>query len=718
MLINQIDTRQGTDSTSEFSHGNTLPYTGVPFGMNYLIPQTTFDDTSWSFSPTSHQLAGIKITHQPSPWIGDFSSFILSALTGDVEINSKTFDRVGSYRPNEATFNPHYLSIYDQRYEVQTEITPTTYGDIFKYQFNRNIPKIIVHIPKNGEFILDDNQNELKLLVRNYDSHFNSDFKLYAALKCDKAIKSTLTLHQDEPEYDSMILSFADTNEINVKLTTSFISFNQAQITLNRLSNLTFENAKKTAQETWQSYLDLIMVTDRDKKRLSTFYHCMYRTFLFPQRCYELDSDNHPIHYDLYHDTVKSGYLYMNNGFWDTSKTVYPLFAILIPKTYHQMMFGFYNSYLESGYLPKWLAPDERGMMPGTLIDAVIADASVKGILNEDEMKQFLDAMLKSATQKSNDERLGRLGMDDFNKYGYLPADKYPESVNQTLDYTYSDFCISQVASLLHKDKLAKKYATSALNYKNIFDSETGLMRPKNSNGQFKSDFDSIRWGTDYTEGSSWQNSFAVYHDIAGLKKLYSKKHTFLQILLNLSNQKPAFNVGGDGFQIHEMTEMAAIDFGQIAISNQPSFHLPYLFEYTDHPEYTELLIKQLANQFNDSIDGFPGDEDNGSMAAWFIFACLGFYPLCPGSDEYVFGIPLFDKVQINLPNDKKFTIKTNRNYPQNQFVQNRSLNGQELKQRFLKYSQIIKGDNLEINLCLLPETKYDEQLPFSLSKK
>jgi len=716
MQVSQIDTRQGTNNTADFSHGNTLPYTGVPFGMNYFVPQTTFEDTSWYFSPTSHQFAGIKITHQPSPWIGDFSAFTLSSATGRIDLSSKSFDQVGSYRPDEAIFNPHQISIYDQRYEVRTQVAPTEYGAIFKYSFDRNEPKIIDHIPKKGQFKLNADQDELDLLVQNFDAHFNDDFKFYAKLKFDRKIQSTVTMHQTDPDYDSMILSFEDTDEINVHMVTSFISFDQATVALNRLNDSNFEDVKKTAQDSWQHYLDLVDVTDRKRTKVSTFYHCLYRIFLFPQKCYEIDENDEPIHYDLYNNEVKTGYLYMNNGFWDTSKSVYPLFSLLAKDEYHQMLLGFYNSFLESGYLPKWLAPEERGMMPGSLIDAVIADASIKGILTQDEMQQFLDAMLKSANVESSDERLGRVGMGDFNSYGYLPFDKYKESVNQTLDYTFSDFSISQVAKLVGNDELAAKYEKSALNYQNIFDPETGLMRPKDSEGEFKPDFDSISWGDDYTEGSSWQNSFAVYHDINGLKNLYSKSLTFEQTLIRLANQKPSFNVGGYGFQIHEMTEMSAIDFGQIAISNQPSFHLPYLFAYTDHPEYTQLLVKQLSNQFNDSIDGYPGDEDNGSMSAWYVFSCLGFYPVCPGSDEYVFGISQFDKIVLNIQGSKKFTIRSKRNYPQNQFVESRLLNGEKLSQRFIKQEQLTSGGELVSNLCLLPADASNEELPFSLS--
>lgn len=718
MKVSQIDTRQGTNNTAEFSHGNVLPYTGVPFGMNYFVPQTTLEDTSWFFSPTSHQFAGIKVTHQPSPWIGDFSSFILASTTGKIDINSKSFSQIGSYRPNEATFNPHQISIYDQRYEVKTEVAPTEYGALFKYTFDRSEPKIIVHVPKKGDLLLNDHKNELDIIVRNYDCHFNNNFKLFAKIKFDVNIKSAITKHQSNPDYDLIILSFNDTEEINLHLATSFISLDQAQIALNHYNNSNFYEAKKVAEDTWQHYLDLIEVQDKNKAQISTFYHCLYRIFLFPQRCYELDENDAPIHYDLYNNEVKPGYLYMNNGFWDTSKSVYPLFSLIANREYHQMLMGFYNSFLESGYLPKWLAPDERGMMPGTLIDAVIADASVKGILNKDEMQKFLDAMIKGATVESNDNRLGRLGIADYNSYGYLPYDKYSESVNQTLDYAYSDFCISQVAKLIGDEEIASKFSKSASNYKNLFDSNSGLMRPKDSNGSYRPRFNSIRWGTDYTEGSAWQNSFAVYHDINGLQKMYGANLSFEKILKQLANHTPSFNVGGYGFQIHEMTEMAAIDFGQIAISNQPSFHLPYLFAYTDHPEYSQLLIKQLTKVFDDSINGYPGDEDNGSMSAWYIFACLGFYPVCPGTDEYVFGISQFDKIVLHLHENKKFTIITKRNNFQNQFVETRTLNGNKLQQRFIKHHQITTGGELTSNLSLLPCTNKDETKPFSLSNE
>jgi predicted alpha-1,2-mannosidase len=440
--------------------------------------------------------------------------------------------------------------------------------------------------------------------------------------------------------------------------------------------------------------------------------------FLFPQKFYELDANMEPVHYDTTARSVKKGVLYTNNGFWDTYKTVYPLYSIIAPKEYEEMLEGYLNSYREAGFLPKWLSPDERGLMPGTLIDAVIADAAAKGIGLE-MMPELLEAMLKAATTQSEQTCYGRQGTLDYIKYGYVPSN-YHESVNHTLDYAYSDYCISRVAELLDKTDLADKYRESALNYRNIFDSEIGFMRAKDQNGQFRTDFNDTSWGRDYAEGSAWQNGFAVFQDFQGLIDAYGSKERFFDKITELCNKKPDFDVLGYGFEIHEMSEMAAIDFGQVAISNQPSFHIPYLFNYVGQPGSSQVVIKQiLTHLFNSGFDGYPGDEDNGSMAGWYVFSSMGFYPVSPGSNEYVLGIPLFDQVTIELPNGKQMQIRTDNNNPQSNFVSNVKLAGQDYTKLFITYEDIMEGKTLDFRLGLAPTYRdyKPEELPFSISK-
>lgn len=695
MNIENIDTRHGTNNRPGFSHGNTLPYTGVPFGMNYFCVQTNDEDTPWFFSPTDHNYSGIRLTHQPSPWIGDFQQLIFSAVSGLNTIED--FNTInGSYRPEDATFNPHYLRVFDQRYNAMTELTPDTYGANIHYDFESSDNSILIRIPDNGSFKVTD--NHILAQVQNYHSDFSDNFTEYVVFEFDTTIQATTTFDDGK----TILIKFGDVTTLNMKLAVSFISLEQAQLNLSRIS-CDFEASLEKAKSSWQTYFDLIKIDDKNKSQISTFYHTLYRTFLFPQKCYELDQNKKPIHYDIYNNVVKPGFLYMNNGFWDTSKTVYPLFSILIPEEMKQMLDGFYNSYLESGFLPKWLAPDERGMMPGTLIDAVIADAAVKGLIEPDKLKSFLTAMIESSTKKTDNDKFGRQGTVDYDKFGYLPADKYSESVNNTLDYAYSDFCISQVAKILNETEIYQKYHDSALNYKNLFDPETGLMRAKLTNGKFKEPFDSLSWGTDYTEGSAWQNSFSVFHDIDGLKSMYNGKPSFRDTLIELCNQKPRYNVGGYEMEIHEMTEMAQLNFGQLALSNQPSFHIPYLFMYTDKPEYTSILVKQLMNKFDDTINGYPGDEDNGSMSAWYIFSALGFYPVCPGSGRYIIGKPQFDQVTISLPNHKQAKIITKDNVTQNQFNHLESVNGNSIPTNYLTHEQIVSGSTIINRLSLLP---------------
>ncbi|WP_125588225.1 GH92 family glycosyl hydrolase [Companilactobacillus jidongensis] len=697
MNIENIDTRHGTNNSSDFSHGNTLPYTGVPFGMNYFCVQTTDEDTSWFFKPTDHNYSGIRLTHQPSPWIGDFQQLTFTAISESNDITDLNTIS-GSYNSDEAIFQPNYLRIKDQRYGVTSELTASTYGANVRYSFHSHDNGFLLKVPKAGRFTVKNNQ--VLVTVQNYTSDFSDNFVEHVRFNFDAEIKST---QQFETEmYDLFLVNFGDIDELNMTLAASFISQEQAQLNLSRIES-DFEISMKSAAAEWQKYFDLIEIDDPNKQNISTFYHNLYRIFLFPQRCYELNKTNEPVHFDIYNKNIKTGFLYMNNGFWDTSKTVYPLFSILIPETFKEMLDGFYNSYLESGFLPKWLAPDERGMMPGTLIDAVVADAAIKGLLSIDKLKLFLKAMIDSSTKTTANDKFGRQGATDYDHYGYLPADKYKESVNNTLDYAYSDFCISQVAQVIGETEIQQKYFKSAMNYQNLFDSETGLMRAKLSNGKFKEPFDSLSWGTDYTEGSSWQNSFSVFHDIDGLRDLYKDKTGLRDTLVQLCNQAPAYRVGGYGFEIHEMTEMAQLNFGQLALSNQPSFHIPYLFMYTDKSEYTSILVKQLMKKFNDTIDGYPGDEDNGSMSAWYIFSALGFYPVCPGSDQYIVGIPQFDRVELNLANNKQTTIITKNNLPQNQFNHLESINDKSSPERYITHEQITAGSKIINRLTLLP---------------
>lgn len=729
MNITEIDTRLGTKNNFRFSNGNTLPLTGAPFAMNFFTVQNDGSQGSWFFDPDSRRFEGFRVTHQPSPWMGDFQH--LQILPISIAPEATISDPAGSFDNTTALFAPTQLQLHDLRYDIASQLVPSTYGAILTshYPDNQN-SGIQLELP--GKFDLTLSSHQISGWVSNFSGCEDPEFKMYVVFNFSQPLNLTrtklLTVNCQAVEIsdqthlkgtDLRLCAFFNGQENSLQFASSFISLEQAQLNLSRQLSKGPKQQLTEVIDAWQHYFQRIEINDRQHTdRVKTFYTMLYRMFLFPQKFYELDEQKQPIHYDTKAKMTRPGILYTNNGFWDTYKTVYPLYSLIAPELLQEMLQGFLTSYRESGFLPKWLSPDERGLMPGTLIDAVIADAARKDLIAPTELNEFLEAMIKSATVQSDDPKYGRRGTLDYLKYGYVP-DTHDESVNHTLDYAYSDYCISVVAEKLGQTELAKKYRQSALNYQNIFDPEVGFVRPKDPNGHFEKDFSPIEWGHGYTEGSAWQNGFAVYQDVAGLSQLYGSTDAFYQKLVELVNTPPKFDVGAYGFEIHEISEMVALSFGQLAMSNQPSFHIPYLFTYVKHPEMTQLLVKQLLlTSFAASPTGFPGDEDNGSMAGWYVLSALGFYPVTPGSGEYVLGMPIFDQVILHLPADKTFELKTKHNFDQNQFIKARQFNGQDYHMSYLTHEDFMAGGQLTVDLGLAPDPRplNNDELPYSIS--
>lgn len=700
-----IDTRTGTASHPNFSHGNTLPLTGVPFGMNYLAVQTAGENGAWFFDPESRNYQGIRLTHQPSPWIGDFQHCLFNAVP------QGSHDATGVYQPDAATFSPALINIFDEHHQVRTQATATARGGSLRFTSHAETLDLQMNAPDRWQVLRHD-ENSIVLQLQNFAASEDSNFSMYLALGTDAQIDwSAATVLLDKTQSGpfttpvtaggTLILPGTNDGPTTVWFATSFISPEFAQRELAKLRPQSFFSLAQANQTTWDDKMAIFQVQDRHADQVQTFYTNWYRALLYPMRFYERDEQGSPVHYSTIKQTVLPGRLYTNTGFWDTYKTSFPLYALVLPEQYGYFLEGFLNSAKETGYLPKWLSPDERGMMPGTMADAVVADAVTKGI-RPDLWPELLAAMVHGATVPSPDGKYGRPNLKDYHTYGYLPADIH-ESVNQTLDYAYSDALIGVVAKALGKNDLAEKYTKAGHNYRHLFDPQYGLMHPKDRSGRFVPDFDPFTWGTGFTEGSAWQNSFAVYQDIPGLINLAGGPQPFLRTLHALANAAPQFNVGTYGGVIHEMAEMSALSFGQIAISNQPSFHIPYLFALAGEKSATELIVKQLLlHVFNAGPAGFPGDEDNGSMSSWYLWSALGLYPVRPGFDDYVWGIPLFDEVTIQLP-DHALNLTTENNADYLLFVKERIADGQPIDQATITHQELIKTTQLTTNLSLLP---------------
>ena len=690
-ILESIDTRFGTASKHAFSRGNTLPYTGVPFGMNYFVPQTSDQEGSWFFDPHLPIFQGIRLTHQPSPWIGDYSWLLLTPVAGEIS-GDTLFHRQSSYNLDSAIFNPHYLRIFSERYQIETQLTPTCYGASIQLRQTQG-KALSIYLHADDDLTVDQaDKQTLNLRQSGLTETNKSPLVMFTALAFSKDI---LSIKQEGRDW-RIDLAGA---EVQVQLATSFISKEQARF---NLPSKDFEETKADAKESWEDLLGRFDVVETGPVDRTFFDHCLYRIFLFPQTFYEVNEQGESIHIDLASGTIKPGLLFTNNGFWDTFRTSFPLFALIIPEHYRQFLEGFLNSYRDTGYLPKWLAPDERGMMPGTLIDGILADSSCKDMAPELE-EEFLKAMVETATKSDPKVINGRHGLSQYQEIGYLSTD-YHESVSHTLDYAYSDFCISTCAAKLGQEELAQTYAHYSKNYQNLFDPETGYMRARDVDGNFRPDFSPYSWGRDYAECSAIQASLGVLHDISGLSQLMGGKEAFSNYLLKVCQSLPLFETTGYGYEIHEMSEMATASFGQLAISNQPSFHVPYLFRYSNVPQYTSLLIKTLRQKaFRAGWDAYPGDEDNGSLSAWYVWSALGFYPTCPGKATYDLGIPLFDHLRVYLAQeDKWLEIRTQQNHEHFHFVQNCLLDGKEVQS--IGHKDLLDAQSLDFTLSWLPK--------------
>ena len=688
-ILETIDTRFGTASKHAFSRGNTLPYTGVPFGMNYFVPQTSDQEGSWFFDPHLPIFQGVRLTHQPSPWIGDYSWLLLTPVTGEIS-GDTLFHRQSSYNLERAIFNPHYLRTFSERYQIETQLTPTCYGASIQLRQTQG-KALSLYLHAADELTVEQVDKKTLALRQEGETETNKNpLVMFTALSFSKDIES---INQEGQDW-RIDLAGA---EAQVQLATSFISKEQA---LFNLPKQNFEETKTNAKESWEDLLGRFDVVETGSVDRTFFDHCLYRLFLFPQTFYEVNEQGENIHMGLASGTIKPGLLYTNNGFWDTFRTSFPLFALIIPEYYHQFLEGFLNSYRDTGYLPKWLAPDERGMMPGTLIDGLIADSACKGMAPELE-EEFLKAMIETATKADPKAVNGRHGLAQYQELGYLSTD-YHESVSHTLDYAYSDFCISTCAAKLGQEELAQTYSQYSKNYQNLFDPETGYMRARDVDGNFRPDFSPYSWGRDYAECSAVQASLGVLHDISGLSQLMGEKEAFSNYLLKTCQSLPLFETTGYGYEIHEMSEMATAPFGQLAISNQPSFHIPYLFRYSNYSQYTSLLIKTLRQKaFRSGWDAYPGDEDNGSLSAWYVWSALGLYPTCPGKANYDLGIPLFDHLRVYLAEKEQWLdIRTQQNHEHFYFVKDCRLDGKE--KQSISHQELLNAKTLDFALSWL----------------
>ena len=725
-ILDYANPTQGNESVHTFSEGNTLPLIARPFAMTHWAPQT--ENGNRFFKPSAHQIQGIRATHQPSPWIGDYGHFLFTVQSGQRFLPAS--QRSSSFRMDKTVIKPHFFKTKMLRYDTTLEFTSTERCSILRAIFpSHQDARLIVDLFDGpGEFNIDHETNSISGFTRANSGGVPDNFALYFYLKFDNIITESGIFIDEEilpstnqytGESPNAFVEFSKpTKPIIARIATSFISVKQAKNNLaSEVGEKTFDETLVESHEVWSEVLNQIEIKGGTERQLKTFYSCLYRTHLFPRAFYEYDENGKPHHYSPYDGNLHSGVLYADNGFWDTHRTVYPLLALLDPSRLCEILQGWVQAYREGGWFPKWSSPGYRACMIGTHLDAVIADAVVRGI-DDFDVETAYEAMIKNANEVGDDEgNYGRRGIKAFEKLGWVPHDEIEHAASRTQDFAYNDFCIAQVARFLGKESDSIKYYNRARYYKNTFNNQTGFMQGRLRDGSWAIPFNEFSWGNEYIEGSAWQCTWAVPHDAAGLIQLLGGSKKTVAKLNQLLSLPTHFEVGHYGTEIHEMTEMAAVDFGQYAHSNQPVHHVLYLYTYANAPHLTQYWVRQVLNELY-SPEKFCGDEDNGEMAAWYIFSSLGIFPFCPGHPSFVLSSPLFEGATINLKNGKKIEITTEGSSPDNVYFENVILNGEIHTKADVLHKNISEGAKLHFKMTSKPtEKKYAEKdLPYSLT--
>ncbi len=726
-----VNVKMGTQSTDKLSCGNTNPITSIPFGMNHFFLQTR-NDNQWPFYPHDARTGGLRLAHIASPWLGDYSKMVFYPATGDGNDATRTDgSQECAYNVKNFVMTPAYIYAELMRYGIKMEFAPTLRSGIIRATWDELASKvgkdgdtrrITVFVDgKNNQFNIDETGK-----ITGYTDnsrfwrteHIPENFKMYFAISFDRRINKEKTIISEK----GISIAFeGEPSVINCRFATSFVSIEQAETNFkNEVVDKTLEDVRELCEQEWESYLGRIEI-DASDDIMRTFYSCFYRTFLFPRTFHEIASDGSIIHYSPANGKICDGIMYTDNGFWDTYRTVYPIFSIIAREKYREICEGLVNFYKEGGWLPRWMSPSALDCMPGTAIDAVFGDAAEKGVVTDEKLLcEMLEALLKHIDNPPASPALGRDGWESFKKLGYVTSN-YVESVNKTQDYSYGNFCASKVAKAIGKTEIAERLMATAQNYQKLFDAETGFLRAKDENGNMRTDFTEFDWGGDYTEGGPWQNSLAMYHDFGGYAKLLGGKDVLLKRVERLFATYPYFRIYGYDKEIHEMTEMAiCAEFGQCALCNQPSFHLPYMFSCLGDRDQSAYWVKKCVRElFKAEPEGFPGDEDNGTMASWYVFSALGFYPVCPGCAEYVIAAPSVKHAVIHLENGKAFEINAPKNNADKSYASKIKLNKALLKRTVIDHESIMMGGQLVFNMSTKPSgQKYtDKQLPYSITR-
>ena len=730
--VEYVNPLVGSESTFELSTGNTYPATARPWGMNFWTPQTGKMGDGWQYQYTATKINGFKQTHQPSPWINDFGQFAIMPVVGKPVFSQS--ERASWFSHKAEVSKPYYYKVYLAEHDVVTEFTPTERAVMFRFTFPENDSYVVVDPFDNGSYVkVLPEENKIIGYTTKNSGGVPEGFKNYFVIQFDKPFNYQATVSdgvltenklEQEAKHAGAIIGFKTKKGevVHARIASSFISYDQAELNLKELGDDSFETLKEKGKQVWNELLTRVEVEGGNLEQYRTFYSCLYRSLLFPHKFYEINEKGDIVHYSPTTGEVLPGYYYTGTGVWDTFRCLFPLLNLLYPSVNKEMQESFLNAYRESGFYPEWSSPGHRGCMVGNNTASVLADAYLKGVKVEDTETLWKGLMASVNGVHPTVSSSGRLGYEYYNELGYVPYDvKINENVARTLEYAYDDWCIYELAKALKRpQKEIDLFAKRALNYQNVFDPEHNLMRGKNKDGKFQTPFSPLKWGDAFTEGNSWHYSWSVFHDPQGLMDLMGGREVFVQMLDSVFAVPPLFDDSYYGQVIHEIREMQVMNMGNYAHGNQPIQHMIYLYNYAGEPWKAQYWLRQVMDRmYTPNPDGYCGDEDNGQTSAWYVFSSLGFYPVCPGTSQYIIGAPLFKKATLHFENGKTLEINAPQNSAENIYIESMKLNGQTYTKNYLDYNDLMKGGVWYVEMGDTPNKTRGTQasdLPYSFS--
>ena len=733
-LVELVDTRQGTDSHFGLSYGNTYPTTAMPYGMHTWSAQTGPNGEGWKYQYFIDRIRGFQQAHQCSPWMSDYAVYSLMPETGELVFDQEK--RAAKFSHADETAHPHYYKVTFEN-GITTEMAPTTRGVHLRFTYPRkggDAYLVLDGYTAQSVIRIDPEKREISGWVNNHRFvnkpetfrswfviRFDCPFEEYGTWENDKGTSFPGRTEGEGKGFGAFV-RFKRGACVQARAASSYISAEQACITLDRElgADRNIEATRKRGAETWNALLGRIAVEGGREEDLRTFYSCLFRANLFSRKFYERDANGEPHYYSPYDGNVHRGYMYTDNGFWDTFRSQFPLTNLL-----HTTMQGRYMNALlaaqeQCGWLPSWSAPGETGGMIGNHSISLLTDAWVKGIRTFDPARALRAYAKESMNKGPWGGANGRAGWKEYWQLGYV---SYPESMGstaQTLEYAYDDFCAWQLARMTGNKFYEEIFARTMYNYRNVFDSTSGFMRGRRIDGEWETPFDPYVWGGPYCEGNAWHYNWSVFHDVQGLIDLYGSDSLFTAKIDSVFTVPNIIRPGTYGGVIHEMKEMELADMGQYAHGNQPIQHLVYLYSYAGQPWKTQYRVRQIMSRlYNPTERGFPGDEDQGGMSSWYVLSAMGIYSVCPGTDQYVLGSPLFNKITLSLENGRRFTIEAKDNSPQNVYILSATLDGKPLERNFITYDEIMQGGTLCLEMGAEPNMRRGvskQAAPFSLS--